>query len=261
MTVGAGIAGRHAVVTGAGQGIGAEIAQVLATAGARLTLIGRNPASLESTAAALRRLGAQALVAAADVTDRQSLDAALTTARAKFDAVDILVNNAGQAQSAPIAKTDDALWGRMLAVNLTGTFYGIRAVLPEMIGRGFGRIVNVASTAGLKGYAYVAAYCAAKHGVVGLTRAAAREIAKHDITVNAVCPGYTDTPLLQNAAQKIQAATGRTADEAVAVLASANPQGRLIEPREVAHAVLWLCSPGSESITGQSIEISGGEVT
>ncbi len=148
----------------------------------------------------------------------------------------------------------------MLAVNLTGTYYGIRAALPAMLERRFGRIVNVASTAGLKGYPYVAAYCAAKHGVIGLTRALALEVAQRNVTVNAVCPGYTETALVQDAIENIQKLTGRSAEDARAALMKGNPQGRLVQPAEVAHAVAWLCLPGSEAVTGQSIAIAGGEV-
>ena len=148
----------------------------------------------------------------------------------------------------------------MLAVNLTATYHGIRAVLPAMIERGFGRIVNVASTAGVHGYPYVTAYCAAKHGVIGLTRALALEVVQRNITVNAVCPGYTETRLVEETIANIQQATGRSAEAARSALTKSNPQGRLVQPHEVAHTVAWLCLPGTESITGQSIAIAGGEV-
>jgi NAD(P)-dependent dehydrogenase (short-subunit alcohol dehydrogenase family) len=170
------------------------------------------------------------------------------------------VNNAGQAESAPLAKTDLALWQRMLAVNLTGAFLCAREALPEMTARGAGRIVNVASTAGLVGYAYVAAYCAAKHGVVGLTRAAALECAKTGVTVNAVCPGYTETDLVATAVANIVAKTGKSEAEARAALVARNPQARMVQPEEVAGAVLWLCLPASSSVTGQAIAVAGGEV-
>jgi NAD(P)-dependent dehydrogenase (short-subunit alcohol dehydrogenase family) len=254
----------HAVVTGGGSGIGAAIARALVGAGARVTLIGRDAAKLE---AQRRELGASeshafhALhCAAADVTQADAVQGAFASARDALGPIDVLVNNAGQAQAAPFGKTDLGLWQRMLDVNLTGTFLCTQAVLPAMIERGFGRIVNIASTAGQIGYPYVTAYCAAKHGVIGLTRALALETATTGVTVNAVCPGYTETPLLQESLDQVVAKTGRTANDARAALQRANPQRRFIEPDEVAHAVLWLVMPASGSITGQSISISGGEV-
>jgi NAD(P)-dependent dehydrogenase (short-subunit alcohol dehydrogenase family) len=252
--------GRHALVTGGGRGIGASIARALAGLGAKVTLVGRTAAALDSLAAELCGGGAEVVGITADVSKRESLDAAFGAARAQFGRIDILINNAGQAISGPITKRDDALWDSMLATNLSGTYYGIQNVLPEMLQSGFGRIVNVASTAGLTGYAYVAAYCAAKHGVVGLTRAVAREVATRNVTVNAVCPGYTDTQLVREAAAKISAVTGRKLEEALQAMTKSNPQGRLIQPDEVANAVAWLCLPGSDSVTGQSIVVAGGEL-
>ncbi len=252
--------GRHALVTGAGRGIGVSIARRLAACGAKVTLLGRTAATLESVANELKAAGAQAHCVVADVSKRESVDAAFAAARAVFGGIDLLINNAGQAGSAPITKRDDQLWNGLLAINLTGTYFCIQAALPEMMKNNFGRIVNIASTAGLTGYAYVAAYCAAKHGVVGLTRAVAREVASRNITVNAVCPGYTDTDIVQDAARKIAAVTGRSISDAVQVMAKTNPQGRLIQPEEVANTVAWLCMPGSESITGQSIVVAGGEL-
>jgi len=252
--------GRHALVTGAGRGIGASIARRLASLGARLTLCGRTAATLEKSAAELVGAGAQVATAVADIGVREQLEAAVAVARDAFGRIDILINNAGQAGSAPITQRNDALWNQMLAVNLSGTYYGIQAVLPEMIKNDYGRIVNIASTAGLTGYAYVAAYCAAKHGVVGLTRAVAREVATRNITVNAVCPGYTDTDIVHDAARKIAAVTRRSETEAVQAMTKTNPQGRLVQPDEVANAVAWLCMPGSESVTGQSIVVAGGEL-
>ncbi|MGG1949436.1 SDR family NAD(P)-dependent oxidoreductase [Trinickia sp. NRRL B-1857] len=249
----------HAVVTGGGSGIGAAIARALVDAGARVTLIGRDAAKLDAQRS---QLGTSHAVhcAAADVTQPEAVQNAFASARDALGPVDILVNNAGQAQAAPFGKTDLELWNRMLGVNLTGTFLCTQAVLPAMIERGFGRIVNVASTAGQIGYPYVSAYCAAKHGVIGMTRALGLETATTGITVNAVCPGYTETPLLQASLDQVVAKTRRTADDARAALQRANPQRRFIEPEEVAHAVLWLAMPESGSITGQSISISGGEV-
>ncbi|MBS0611545.1 MAG: SDR family oxidoreductase [Proteobacteria bacterium] len=252
--------GRHALVTGAGRGIGASIARALAGLGARVSLCGRTDATLRSIGAELSASGAQAAHFVADVSAREQVEAAVAGARAAFGRIDILINNAGQAGSAPITQRNDALWNQMLAVNLSGAYYGIQAVLPEMIKNDFGRIVTIASTAGLTGYAYVAAYCAAKHGVVGLTRAVAREVATRNITVNAVCPGYTDTDIVHESARKIAAVTRRSAAEAVQALTKTNPQGRLVQPDEVANAVAWLCRPGSESVTGQSIVVAGGEL-
>jgi NAD(P)-dependent dehydrogenase (short-subunit alcohol dehydrogenase family) len=247
------------VITGGGRGIGAAIAQQLAELGARVTLMGRSRDTLEAQACALRAL-ADVHCEALDIADAASVAAAFVAAARAFGPVAILVSNAGQAASAPFGKTDPALWQRMLDVNLTGTYLGVRAVLPDMLAAGWGRIVNVASTAGQKGYPYVSAYCAAKHGVIGLTRALALELAHKRITVNAVCPGYTDTDLVRDAVANICAKTGRSEDEARRELARHNPQGRLVQPQEVANAVAWLCLPGAEAITGQAIAVCGGEV-
>lgn len=244
---------RHAVITGGGSGIGAAVARQLLDQGLRVTLMGR---SLERLRAQQQALGPEVGIQACDVGDEVSVAAAF----AAVGPVDILVNNAGQVETAPLARTSLESWQRLLNVNLTGTFLCSRAVLPGMSERGFGRIVNVASTAALKGYAYVAAYCAAKHGVLGLTRALALETVKKGITVNAVCPGYTETEIVAQAVQTIMAKTGRTAEAARAELAAANPQGRLIQPEEVAATVAWLVGEGSASITGQAIAVAGGEV-
>jgi NAD(P)-dependent dehydrogenase (short-subunit alcohol dehydrogenase family) len=249
--------GRHAVVTGAGRGIGAAIAVRLAGEGARVTLLSRTQSQLDQVAATL---GGSAQTVRADITDAHSLRQGFAQAVQSFGPVDILINNAGQARSAALHRAPEELWDAMLAINLTGTYHAIRAVLPAMIERGFGRIVNVASTAGIHGYPYVTAYCAAKHGVIGLTRALALEVAQRHITVNAVCPGYTETGLVEQTIANIRQATGRSAEAARAALTRNNPQGRLVQPDEVAHAVAWLCLPGAESITGQSIAIAGGEV-
>ena len=171
-----------------------------------------------------------------------------------------LVNNAGEAPSAPFVKTDLATWNRVLAVNLSGAYLVTKEIVPDMMEKRAGRVINIASTAGLVGYAYVSAYVAAKHGVIGLTRALALEFARAGITVNAVCPGYTETPMFEQAVANIVAKTKRSADEARATLAASNPQGRVITPLEVADTVLWLASPAARSITGQAIAVAGGEV-
>jgi 3-hydroxybutyrate dehydrogenase len=202
----------------------------------------------------------EACTAIADVTNPESIHAAFQSCRERAGPITILVNNAGQARSAPLATAPDELWNDMLSVNLTGVYHCIRAALPDMLQVGCGRIINVASTAGLIGYPYVTAYCAAKHGVIGLTRALALELARRNITVNAVCPGYTDTDMVQEAIANIRAKTGRDEAEATAALTSRNPQGRLIRPQEVAETVAWLCTRSAESVTGQSIAVAGGEV-
>ncbi|MDB5729442.1 MAG: 3-hydroxyacyl-CoA dehydrogenase [Noviherbaspirillum sp.] len=253
------LAGRHALVTGGGSGIGAAAARALLSRGARVTLAGRDIAALSATAAELKSRGEVDYVAV-DVAYRTSVTQGFERASVRFGPVDILVNNAGQAASAPFAKTDEAMWQQMLTVNLTGTYHCIQAALPAMLENRWGRIVNVASTAGLIGYGYVTAYCAAKHGVIGLTRALALEVAARGVTVNAVCPGYTDTDIVRNAIDTITARTGRTTEQARAELTARNPQGRLVRPEEVADTVAWLCLPGSAAMNGQSLAVAGGEV-
>lgn len=251
------LTGKHAVVTGGGRGIGAAIAAALAGAGAHLTLLGRSRAQLEAQA---RKLATEVHLETCDVTDPAQVQQAFEGASRVLGNVDILVNNAGQAESRPFGKTDLRLWRTMIEVNLTGTFLCTQAALPGMLAAGWGRIVNIASTAGLRGYPYVSAYCAAKHGVIGLTRALALELARKNITVNAVCPGFTQTELLEASLATIVQKTGRSPTEARAELVRHNPQGRLVEPEEVAQAVLWLCMPGSAALTGQAIAVAGGEV-
>lgn len=249
--------GRHALVTGAARGIGAAIARTLAAEGARLTLLGR---SREALAALASELPGEHGFVVADVADAAQVQAAFAEARAERGPIAILVNNAGQAESAPFGKTSPELWQRMLAVNLTGTFLCTQAALPDMLAAGGGRIVNIASTAAQKGYAYVSAYVAAKHGVLGLTRSLALEVARKNITVNAVCPGYTETDILRESIANVVAKTGRSEEQARAEFAAGNPQQRIVQPQEVADAVRWLCGDGASAITGQAISVSGGEV-
>lgn len=250
------LSGQHALITGGGTGIGAAIARALAEEGAKLTLVGRRRDKLEDVA-----LGNEGIaVFAADVTDREQVDAAFAHARAMHGPVTILVNNAGAAESAPFAKIDADAWRRTMAVNLDALLHCCQAALPDLLAATRGRIVTIASTAGLKGYSYAAAYVAAKHGAVGLMRALAAELSASKVTVNAVCPGFTDTDIVANAAATIAAKSGGTPDDARAQLARFNPQGRLIAPDEVAGAVLWLCLAQSGAMTGQAIAVAGGEV-
>jgi len=237
-------------ITGASSGLGEAMALEFARRGYAVAIAGRRAERLEALASRLRELGAAAaLPVQLDVTD--------------YAAVDIVVANAGAAESAPAQRIDLAHWQRMIDVNLTGTFLTVKAALADITrkdGNASGRrIVMVSSTAGIKGYAYVAAYCAAKHGVVGLARALALELAPRGITVNAVCPGFTETALLDEAVANIVAKTGRTAEAARAELSRANPQGRLVTPDEVAATIAWLCGPGAAAINGQAISVSGGE--
>jgi 3-hydroxybutyrate dehydrogenase len=250
----------HALITGAGSGIGAAIATTLASQGCAVSLLGRRESALAQTR---DRLGEHDRSAAltCDVTDSESVAAAFASAREQLGEIDILVNCAGAAPTLPFHKLDAADWRAVMAVNLDGVFNCCANVVPAMRERGRGRIVNIASTASLKGYAYVSAYCAAKHGVLGLTRALALELAPKGVTVNAVCPGYTDTDIVRAAIANIVRKTGRSEQEALAEFTRVNPQGRLIEPEEVADTVAWLCSESARSITGQAISISGGETS
>ena len=244
------VSGKHALVTGGGSGIGSTIALALAEAGAAVTICGRRRQQLDETAARHKNIHAEV----ADVTDQKSL--VQLYSRGPFD---VVVANAGGAQSAPAEKISAELWANTLNVNLTGAFFSVQPALAGMRAKKWGRIVFIASTAGIRAAPYVAPYVAAKHGVIGLMRTLALETAKDGITVNAVCPSYTETPMLEQAVARIVATTKRSEAEARAALAAKNPQGRFITPQEVADTVLWLCSDSSASITGQAISLSGGE--
>ncbi len=251
--------GPHALVTGGGRGIGAAIAQRLLQQGYRVTITARD---VNKLAGVLASLGAQDVCrgVAMEVAERASVDQAMEAARAAFGPVSVLVNNAGQVGTAPFMKTDAELLQRMLSVNLMGVFHCTQNAVADMLAQGTGRIVNVASTAGLVGYAYVSAYAAAKHAVIGLTRSLALELATKGITVNAVCPGYTETDIVKDAIANIMAKTGRTQEQARAELTRSNPTGQLVQVSHVADAVAWLVGPGAASITGQAIAVCGGEV-
>ena len=250
------LAGKHAFVTGGGRGIGRAVAAALARAGAAVTVIGRSEAPLREAVAA----GEAAGCGVADVTDVVEVRRQVTAAEAARGPIAILINNAGSAESGPFIKADPSVFRTMWNVHLMGAVYATQAVLPGMLERGFGRIVNVASTAGLKGYAYVSAYCAAKHALVGLTRALAAETAARGVTVNAVCPGYTNTDLVRDSIKSVAAKTGRPQADVLAEYQKDAPIGRLIRPEEVAAAVVYLCSPEAAAVTGTTLAIAGGEM-
>ncbi|MEP4378802.1 MAG: SDR family NAD(P)-dependent oxidoreductase [Alphaproteobacteria bacterium] len=260
MTKPAPLDGKLAIVTGGGRGIGRAVAMALAARGAGLVLLGRTERDLKTTAVELRNQhDATVHVRTLDVTDGAAVDAAFAELVAALGPPSILVNNAGGAESVPFTGLDRSRWEDALALNLTSVYACIHAALPAMIAAGYGRIVNIASTAGLEGFPYVTAYCAAKHGVVGLTRALALEVEAKGINVNAVCPGYTDTGMLQEAIRNIAAKTGRSEAEARDELAGANAGGRLVQPEEVGEMVAALCGPAANAVTGQAIEITGAE--
>lgn len=255
------LANQHAVVTGGGRGIGLVIANQLAELGASVTIMDLDIDAVEKQTAMMSRThGVTIQSRSLDVTNPENVAEAFAGIGESAGAASILVNNAGIAPSAPFLKTSLDVWEKVIAINLTGAFSCMQQVLPAMLENKFGRIVSIASTAGVKGVGYVAAYCASKHGLIGLTRSLAIETARKGITVNAVCPGYADTDIVKNALDNIVSKTGRTREQALADLVSGNPQARLIQPSEIAEAVAWLCMPTSSSITGQSIAVAGGEI-
>ncbi len=254
------LVGKRAVVTGAGRGIGRAIALALADAGADVGVTARTTPDLESLASEIKTMGRRCFLTACDVTDAEQVAEMASRLTRDLGGVDILVNNAGSAESHKLLDHPDELWHRMLAANLTSVYYVTKAFLPSMMEQRSGRIVNVASTAARVGDKYVAAYTAAKHGVLGLTRSLAAELIEYNITVNAVCPGFVDTPMTQASISNIVRRTGMSEGEARVALEKTNPQGRLITPYEVASVVLFLAQESSKGITGQAINVDGGGV-
>jgi 3-hydroxybutyrate dehydrogenase len=253
--------GRHALVTGGGRGIGRATALALAREGASLTLSARTRKEIEAVADEVRGLGARALAIPADVGKPEDVKALFAAARAGLGPVDIVVNGAGIAPSAPLPRTTDEMWSQVIAVNLSGVFYGMREALPEMTGRGWGRVVNIASIAGKSAMPYIAAYVASKHGVLGLTKVAALEVALKGVTVNAVCPGYVDTPMTDGGIARMSEKTGRSPEEIRKHLEELSPQKRMVTSEEVAALVVYLCGDAARGITGQGLNVDGGSQT
>jgi NAD(P)-dependent dehydrogenase (short-subunit alcohol dehydrogenase family) len=254
------LSGRRALVTGGGRGIGRAVALDLGRAGAAVAVAARTRAEVEKVAAEIEGGGGRAVALTIDVADPESVRAAFAQAREALGGIDILVSGAGVAPTAPLARTSDAVWRQVLETNLSGTFYCLREALPEMAARGWGRVVNLASIAGKTGYPYIGAYAASKHGVLGLTKCAALEVATTGVTVNAVCPGYVDTPMLEAGVARIVEKTGLTQEEARRRLADMSPQKRLYTAGEVSALVLFLCGEAAGGINGQALNVDGGTV-
>lgn len=254
------LSGRRALVTGGGRGIGRAVVLALAEAGARVALAARTRAEVEQVAEAARKLGTEAFPLTADVSRVAEVERLLAEAREAMGGVDILVNGAGVAPSALLVKTSDEEWHAALQVNLSGAFYCMRGALPEMLERGWGRVVNVASIAGKTGQPYIGAYAASKHGLLGLTRCAALEVAARGVTVNAVCPGYVDTPMTEASVVRIAGKTGLEPGEIRRRLERMSPQGRMVSAEEVAALVAFLCGEDARGINGQALSVDGGTV-
>jgi NAD(P)-dependent dehydrogenase (short-subunit alcohol dehydrogenase family) len=254
------LANGTAWITGGGRGIGRAVALALADAGARVVVSARTEADVQRVAAAIAARGHEALAIVCDVADPDSVQSAFDAAVTACGRVDVLINNAGFAESAPLSRTDPDLWHKTIAINLNGTYYCTRAALGPMVARRAGRVINIASVAGRVGFRYTAAYCAAKHGVLGFTRAVALEVAGTGVTVNAICPGWTDTGMTAASIERIVRVTGRSADDARRQLELMNPLRRLIQPEEVAALTVFLAGPGAAAITGQAYNVDGGEV-
>jgi 3-hydroxybutyrate dehydrogenase len=252
--------GSVALVTGGGRGIGRAIAMSIARAGGSVAVAARTAAEITAVAREIQRVGVGAAAITCDVTDESSVARAVADVRERLGPIDILVNNAGLAESAPLSRTDSKLWERVLDVNLTGTYLCTRETLTAMIERKNGRVINIASVAGKVGFMYTSAYCAAKHGVLGFTRAVALEVASKGVTVNAICPGWVDTDMTTTSVARIVQKTGRSAAEARSALEAMSPQRRLVQPDEVATVAVFLAGPAAHGITGQAINVDGGEV-
>jgi len=253
--------GQHGLITGGSRGIGAAISNALAALGANVTIVARNQQNLEKQRERLEtEFGVTALCIKTDITNEKEVQRSFTKAAKTAGPVDILINNAGIGKSMPFHKMDLEFWKATLDLNLTGTFLCTKQVYDSMRERGYGRIINISSTVGLRGYPYIAAYTASKHAIIGLTRTLALESAKKGITVNAICPGYTDTDLVSEAVENIAATSGRDKENIKTEIENMSPLGRLITPEEVAESAAWLCLPSSASITGQAIVVAGGSV-
>ena len=246
---------RHALVTGAGSGLGEAISRQLHAEGYRITLLGRRHEPLAALAAAL---GENSHAVTGDVTDRAGIASAFGAAKEHFGDIEILVSSAGMAPTAPFHRLDFTDWHRTMDVNVNGVFHCMQVALDAMLSSNWGRIINIASVASLRGFTYASGYCASKHAVLGLTRAVALEVATQGVTVNAICPGYVDTDIVRSAIAEIVSKTGRTEEDAMQHFTESNPQRRLVKASEVANAVSWLCSDGAASVTGQAVAIDGG---